>query len=150
MHTHFHHKWQSYDVWFLRYGAQQTISCHSEPFFALLPSYGPRKSKFWKNEKNSWRYYNFTNLYHKWQSYDVWLQRYGVQWTEFFAIPDHFLLLYPLTTQKIKILKKWKKKKTTGDMDRFLPFYPLTTQKINILQKMKKILEILSFYTSIS
>ena len=34
-----HCKWQSYDVWFLRYGAQQT------EFF------GPRKSKFWKNQK---------------------------------------------------------------------------------------------------
>ena len=29
---------------------------HSGPFFALLPPYEPRKSKFWKNEKNTWRY----------------------------------------------------------------------------------------------
>ena len=27
--------------------------CHSGPFFALLPHYGPRKSKFWKNEKKT-------------------------------------------------------------------------------------------------
>ena len=30
----------------------------------------------------------------------------------------------------------------------FLPFYPTTTQKINILKKFKKRLEILPFYTS--
>ena len=47
-----------------------------EPFFALLPPYGPRKSKFW-NKKNTYRYYRFTQLYHKWQSYYVWLLRYG-------------------------------------------------------------------------
>ena len=39
------------------------------PFY--LPPYGPRKSKFWKHENNAWRYYHFTNVYHKWQSYDV-------------------------------------------------------------------------------
>ena len=31
--------------------ATDIIFCHSEPFFALLPSYRPRKPKFWKNEK---------------------------------------------------------------------------------------------------
>ena len=46
--THLHHKWQSYDVWFLRYRARQTIFRYSGPFFALLPPYGPRKSKFSK------------------------------------------------------------------------------------------------------
>ena len=38
------------------------ILCHSGSFFALLPPYGPRKSKFRKNEKNTWRYYHFTNI----------------------------------------------------------------------------------------
>ena len=31
--THLIHKWQSYNVWFLRYGSHQTIFCHSEPLF---------------------------------------------------------------------------------------------------------------------
>ena len=35
-----HHKWQSYDVWFLRYGAQQTecfvILDHFLPFYPLM------------------------------------------------------------------------------------------------------------------
>ena len=29
-------------------------------FFALLPPYQPRKSKFHKNDKNAWRYHHFT------------------------------------------------------------------------------------------
>ena len=46
------------EVW----GVTDRIFCHSGLFFALLPPYGPIKSKFWKNEKNTWRYYNFTNI----------------------------------------------------------------------------------------
>ena len=86
------------------------IFCHSGLFFALLLPYGPRKSIFFKNEKNNWRYCHFTKVYHKWQSYDVWFLKYRVQWTEFFVIFDHFWPFYSLTTQKIKILKKWKKR----------------------------------------
>ena len=71
--------------------------------------YGPRKTKFWKNEKNTSRYYHFTNVYQKWQSYDVWFLRYKAQRTEFFVMLDCFLPFYPLTTRKIKILKNWKK-----------------------------------------
>ena len=67
------------------------------------------KSKFLKNEKNTWRYYHFTNVFHKWQSYDVWFVRYGVQRTECFVIFDRFLHFYKKTIWKIKILKKWKK-----------------------------------------
>ena len=63
-------------------------------FYHLLP-HGPRKSKFWKNEKNIWRYYHFTNVYQKWQSYDVWFLRYGVQQTEVFVILEHFLSFLP-------------------------------------------------------
>ena len=65
--THLHHKWQSYDVWFLRYGAQQTEFFVILDHFLPLPSYGPRSPKFWKNEQHTWRYYHFTNVYHKWQ-----------------------------------------------------------------------------------
>ena len=37
------------------------------------------KIKVLKNEKNVWRYYNFTLAYHKWWLYDVWFLRYGTQ-----------------------------------------------------------------------
>ena len=49
-------------------------------------------------------------MYQKSLSHDVWVLRYGAPQTEFFVILDHFLAFYPLTTQKIKIMK------TTGDI----------------------------------
>ena len=117
-----YHKWQSYDIWFLRYEVQQTeFFCHLGPFFlpfyspnspknehfkkmkknleissfntnvpkiiilcftfleiwcvtnviifhfglffALLPLQQHKKSKFLKNEKNTWRYHHFTHIY---------------------------------------------------------------------------------------
>ena len=51
--------------------------CHIGPFFALLSPWQPKKSKLWKNEKTTWRYYHFTHVYYKWKSYDVWFLRYG-------------------------------------------------------------------------
>ena len=93
--TQVYHKRQSYDVWFLRYRVRRTerfvILDHFLPFCPLTPE----KSKFWKNEKNTWRHYHFTEVYHKWRSYDVWFLRYWARWTEFFAILDYFLLFYP-------------------------------------------------------
>ena len=92
--THLYQKSQSFDVWFLRCGAWQTeffvIMDHFLPFYP----YGYRKSKFWKNEKNAWRYH-FTNVYHKWQSYDIWFVTSGVQQSKFFVIFD-LLALLPL------------------------------------------------------
>ena len=87
----------------------QNFFCHFGLFFALLLlPYGPRKSRFWKHENNVWRYYYLKHVYHKSQSNDVWFLKYGVQQIEFFVILDHFFPFYPLTTQKIKILQKWK------------------------------------------
>ena len=77
--------------------------CHFGPFFALLLPQQCEKSKFWKIEKNSWRYYHFTNVYHKWKSYDIKCDRQNLSfWTIFCP-------LTPLTTWKIKKLKNWKK-----------------------------------------
>ena len=104
------------EIW----SATDRIFCHSGPFFALLPHYVPRKSKFWKNKKHNWRCYHFTNVYHKWQSYDVLFLRYRVQQTE-------FLLFWTI----------------------FYPFISLTTQKSKFCKKKKKHLEILSFYTCV-
>ena len=111
--THVHHKWQSYYVWFLRYGSRRMAFLSFWSVFSLLPPSEPRKSKYWKNEKNTSRY-NVTNVCHKWQSYDVWVLRYRVQRVEFFIILTIFYPFTPLTTQKIKVLKDWKKKKNTG------------------------------------
>ena len=93
------------EIW----SATDIIFCHFRPIFALLPHYWPGKLKFEKNVKNTWRYYPFTHVYHKSRSYDVWFLRYKVQRTEFFVILGHFCPLTLLITQKIRILKKWKK-----------------------------------------
>ena len=87
------------------WSATDIIFCHFRLFPALLPHYWPRKLKFGKNVKNTWRYYPFTHVYHKSRSYDVWFLRYEVQRTGFFVILSHFCLLSFLITQKIKILK---------------------------------------------
>ena len=95
------------EIW----SAKDRIFCHYGLFFLpFCPSIDPENQNFEKNEKNTWRYYHFTNVYHKWQSYDKCFFKYGLQQTNVFVILDHFLPFYPptLTNQKFKILKNWK------------------------------------------
>ena len=70
--------------------------------FALLTT---TKSKFWKNEKNAWIYLNFTQVYHKLQSY-VWVLRYEAWKTEFFCSFGPSFALLP--HQQPKKSKFWK------------------------------------------
>ena len=47
--THVYHKWQSYNVWFLRYGAQQTeFFLILEHFLPFYPTNNPKKQNFEK------------------------------------------------------------------------------------------------------
>ena len=85
------------------------IFCHFGLFFCHFTPLTTRKTKIFKNWKKAWIYYYFTHVHLKCKSNDVWFLRYRVRQTEFFVILDHFLLIYPLKTWKIKILKKWKK-----------------------------------------
>ena len=91
--TDVYHKWQSYNVWFLRYQVWQTkvfvILEHILPFYPA----NPKNKNFEKMKKKAWRYYHFTPVYHKWQSPDVWFQRYEVWSTNFVVILDHFFAL---------------------------------------------------------
>ena len=80
----------------------------------------PKKNKILKKWKKAWRYYHFTLVCNKRQSYDVWFLRNGAQKVEFFVTLDYF----------------W-------------PFYPLPTQKSNIWKNEKKHIETSSFYTSV-
>ena len=134
------------------------------PFFALLPSWQPKKSKLWKNEKTTWRYYHFTPVQNKWPSYDVWFLRYQVQQTEFLVILDHFLPFYsPSNPKKSKF---WKTEKNTWRyyhcvpqmtiiwcmvseilsmtdrifviFDHLLPFYPPNNLRNQNFEKLKK------------
>ena len=98
------------EIW----SATETIFCHSGPFFALLPPYGPRKSKFWKNEKNTWRYYHFTNkndshMMHGSSDMECNEQNFLSFWTAFALLPPNNL--------KNQNFEKWKKHLE------ILPFY---------------------------
>ena len=98
----------------LRYGVQRTeifvISDGFLPFNPAPPSTSflqqSQKSTFWKNEKKARRYYHFTHVCEKWQSYDVWFLTYRAQRTEFFVILDHFFPIYPLNNLKNKNFEK--------------------------------------------
>ena len=82
---------------------------HFLPFYCPPPPLATSKIKFWKSEKNSWRYYHFTHVYHKWQSYYVWFVRYGTQQTEIFVTVGHYLPFYlPEQPRKTKF---WYKEK---------------------------------------
>ena len=165
--THVYQKSQSYDVRFLRYRVRQA------EFFVILGHFLPfqppdnLENQNFKIEKNTWRYYHFTNLHHKWQSYDAWFLRFEVQQTEFFVILDHFLPFYPPMDPENQNFEKMKKTPEdiiilqmctindshmmygSWDMECnrqnflsfwtvFCPFTPLWTQKIKIFQKWKK------------
>ena len=53
--------------------------CHFGPIFALWAPSQPAKSKFYKNEKNSMRYYHFTHVHQKSWSQDVRFLRHGTR-----------------------------------------------------------------------
>ena len=82
---------------------------HVEPFSPFYPTSDHNKNQNFEKMKKNWKYYHFTHVYHKWQSYDVQFPRYETWWTEFFVtFNDFFIFCYftHLTTQKIKIYKK--------------------------------------------
>ena len=78
------HNHMIYGSWHMEWDRHNFLSfCTAFCPFTLLWT---QKIKILKNETNTWIYYHFTNVYHKWQSYDAWFLRYGVQWTKFFVI----------------------------------------------------------------
>ena len=98
------------------YGSWDT-ECDRQNFFLFWTIFCPlttQKIKILKKWKNTWRYHHFTQVYHKWQSYDVWFLRYEAWQTEFFVILDHFLPFYPPNNPKNQNFEKMKK--TPGDI----------------------------------
>ena len=130
------------EIW----SATDRIFCHSGLFFALLPPpplHGPNKSKFCENEKNTWRYYHFTNINDSHMmhgSSDIECNRQN--FLSFWAV------FCPFTTQKIKILKNWKKTRdiiilhmfTINDNHMMYSSWDIERDRHN---------DILSFYTSV-
>ena len=99
----------------------------------------PKKSDFWKNEKNCWRYH-FTHVYQKhnhlrYSSWDLECNRIFCYFGPFSSLlPRYGVWQIKLSFQAI-----------------FCSFNPLLTPKIKIRKKCKKTLDIyvLSFYTSV-
>ena len=99
------------DAWCLiYYQAWQT------EFFVILDYFCPftlltiQKIKILKKWKNLLEILSFTQVYHKWQSYDIWSLRYQLQQTIFFAIFGHFFFPFQppnrLKNENIKKLEK--------------------------------------------
>ena len=102
-----------YDVWFLRYGAKQTISCHSGPFFALLHPMHPENQIFGKMN-DACEDIVIVQMCTINESHDVWFLRYEMQQTEFLVILDHFLPFYPRPHNNPKNQNFEKLKKRPG------------------------------------
>ena len=102
----------------MMYGSWDMECDRKKKFFFILIIFCPFTTltlkikifKKWK-KKNTRIYHHFIQVYHKWQSYNIWFLRYEVWQTEFFVILGHALPFYPITTQNINILKKRKNKK---------------------------------------
>ena len=96
-----------YDSWDMEHDRQNFLS-----FWTIFWTFTPlttQKIKILKNKKTTWRYYHFTHVYHKWQSYNIWFLKYQAWQTNFFCHFGLFFALLPPTNQKIKILTNWKK-----------------------------------------
>ena len=100
--TYVYHKLRSYGEWFLRHSVIKRTFCHFEPFFTLSPP-STKKTKVLKKIWKAWKYHPFTNVHHKWRSYDVRFLSYGPQKMNFLSFWAIFYPFTPLTTKKMKI-----------------------------------------------
>ena len=109
------HKWWSYNVWSLRYGAQQTEFLTLWTIFCpLTPFNNPENQNFEKKKKTLGNIIilHKCTINENHMVYDSWDMEHDRH--NFFSFWAIFCRFTPLTTQKIKILKK--KKKTPGDI----------------------------------
>ena len=82
--------------------AKQTQIGNFRSFLPFIPIKAP-KIKILKNEKICWRYYHFTHVHQKSESYDVRFLRCGVRQTKNFCHFGSFLPFYlPLMILNIK------------------------------------------------
>ena len=112
-----YHKFQSYDVWFLRYQAWQIkFFVILDQFLPFYPYKNPKKGKFWKNEKMPLEISSFYINVPK-----IMIICYTI--LEIWCVTDVILIFYfglfffpftPLTTLKNQDFKETKK--TPGDI----------------------------------
>ena len=107
---------QSYDIWFLRYGVWQAESFILDCFLPFYTSNNSKNQTFEKLKKtpgdiiilHMWTINDNHMVYVSWDIEHNG-QNFWSLWTVFYPFT-------PLTTRKINILKKWKKKKMPGDI----------------------------------
>ena len=108
--THLHQKWQLYDLWFLRCGARETeffviLGC----FLPFYPPMVPRNQNFEKMKKIPKdiiisQMCTINDSHVRYGSRDMECNRQNI-----LSFRTISCLFTPVTTPKIKILKKWKK-----------------------------------------
>ena len=101
-----------YDSWDMECNRQKffsfwTLFCPFSPPSPTLTTQRIKILKKWK--KTLLRYHHFTQVHHKWQSYDIWFLRYQLQQTDFFCHLGAFLPFYPPNSPKKENIKKMKK-----------------------------------------
>ena len=89
-------------------------------YFLIFQSPDNPENQNFKVEKNTWRYH-FTHLHYKWQSCNVWFLKYGAHQTKFLLFWTVYCHFTSLSTQKIKIFKKWKKHLKTLSFYKYVP-----------------------------
>ena len=106
-------------------------------FLPLHPTNDPENQNFWKTEKNTGRYYHFTYVYYKWQSFDVWFLRYGAQRTEFFVNPKN--------PNFEKITKKTPKKPSSSSFYTSVSKIRTTCYTVSEIQRVTDVIFIFHF-----
>ena len=66
-----------YGSWDIKHNGHNFLSFWTF-FCPFAPLTTPKNENFEKMKKSTWRYYHFTYMYDKWQSYDIWFLRYEV------------------------------------------------------------------------
>ena len=93
------------EIW----SATDRVFCHFGAFFALLSPYGPRELKFWKMKKipEDIIILQMCTINDSYMMYSSWDMKCNA--LNFLSYWTMFCSFTPLTTQKIKLLKNWKK-----------------------------------------
>ena len=160
-----------YGSWDMEHNRQNFLS-----FWTVFCPFTPLWTQKIKILKKWKKYLKILSFYkHKWQSYDAWFLRYGVQRTKCFVIldcllptnnpknqnfennlkmPRDIIILHMFTINDNHMMYRFwdiecDRQNVLVILDCFLPFYPLTTRKVKILKNWKKHPEISSFYNSV-
>ena len=106
-------------------------------FLPFYPTNNSQNQNFQKANNNTWSYYYFTHMYHKWQSYDEWFLRCGVPRTKCFVILDCFLLFYPPNNAEKPNLEKIKKNRQRAEQKRDIEsLVPHPKKPLNDLEEL--------------